>query len=635
MNHYPGSAVTAERIDAQLRELSRRVSEVSADFTAFVRTDLAEPARPQVQYATPRAPAAPYPQPPYPQPPSSQAPSSQAHFPQAPWPQPPYPQSAPPRPPAAARKSVAERLSSAAERGLVGRVLATFGVAITLIGVVLLLVLAAQAGLLRPEVRVAGGAALAVALFAAGARIGRHTPKRSGAAALVATGVATALFDVLACSTIYHWLPPVAGVLSGGAIAGAGLVLAHRWDSQALCLMVSVPVLVFAPVITDGSDEVLVGFTLAYAAAVLWPGRGRDWTAVFLVNTAGATLPLLAAGVSGDPADWFFGAAVAANLTLALASALILLPSSSRPVLIALGSAAAALPVMALPGVLDRPSSAAVAAVCALLLVGVVIGTAHRTPVPLGARSVWLSAAALIAPVTVAYAATDDVDAAALLGIALVAAVAVRHAGSQQRVLLVIATALAGIGLCAMAAAGAVEQLWSPDALDTPRRVGMLVAAAVAIAVVGVLAAAWAARPRLRAEYCWTVGGVLCLGLLTQVCLGTAQLITGGTESGFRAGHTAATLVWFAAAAAALLRARRLHDGPRAITLTAGLAVSVAAVGKLFLFDLSALDGLFRVVAFVAAGLVLLALGVAYAQSLGADGSGHGVHPHAPAGSGR
>ena len=36
--------------------------------------------------------------------------------------------------------------------------LAIAGVAVTLIGVVLLLVLAAQAGILRPEFRVAGGA---------------------------------------------------------------------------------------------------------------------------------------------------------------------------------------------------------------------------------------------------------------------------------------------------------------------------------------------------------------------------------------------------------------------------------------------------------------------------------------------
>ena len=52
--------------------------------------------------------------------------------------------------------------------------LAVAGVAVTLIGVVLLLVLAAQAGILRPEMRVGAGAVLAVGLVAVGARINRR-----------------------------------------------------------------------------------------------------------------------------------------------------------------------------------------------------------------------------------------------------------------------------------------------------------------------------------------------------------------------------------------------------------------------------------------------------------------------------
>ncbi len=535
---------------------------------------------------------------------------------------------------------MAEGLSSAAERGVVGRVLAAFGVGITLIGVVLLLVLAAQAGLLRPEARVAGGAVFAVALFAAGARIGRRPAKRPGAAALVATGVAAALLDVLACTTIYHWLPPVAAVLIGAAIAGGGLVLAHRWDSQALCLMVSVPLLVFAPEVTWGVDGTLVVFMIAYAAATLWLQRGRDWTAVFLVNTVATSVPLIAVTVSVAPVDSFFGAStrvvfgstVVGNLILALASALILLPSSTRPVLVALGSAAAGVPVLTVFGVLDRPSAIALAAVCALLPALTAIGTAHRASVGVGARAVWLSTASVIATVTVVCASTHAAAAAALLGTALVMAVAVRYAGELQRTLLIIATVIAGIGLWAMVFEGAVIQLTDVDSLRTQERAGLLAAAVVGITATGLLTVAWADRARSRAALCWTFGGLLGLGLVTQACLAAAQLITGGTETGFRAGHTVATLLWFAAAAAALIRARGLDRGPRAVALTAGLAVSVAAVGKLFLFDLATLDGLLRVVAFVAAGLVLLALGVSYAQSLGGDEGAHGLRPQAPSG---
>jgi uncharacterized membrane protein len=46
-------------------------------------------------------------------------------------------------------------------------------------------------------------------------------------------------------------------------------------------------------------------------------------------------------------------------------------------------------------------------------------------------------------------------------------------------------------------------------------------------------------------------------------------------------------------------------------------------MAKLFLFDLGTLDGIFRVVAFIVVGLVLLAMGTGYARSLAArrDGS--------------
>jgi uncharacterized membrane protein len=44
--------------------------------------------------------------------------------------------------------------------------------------------------------------------------------------------------------------------------------------------------------------------------------------------------------------------------------------------------------------------------------------------------------------------------------------------------------------------------------------------------------------------------------------------------------------------------------------------LTAAAMAKLFLFDLGTLDGIFRVVAFIVVGLVLLAMGSGYARSL-------------------
>ncbi|WP_248499531.1 DUF2339 domain-containing protein [Tomitella gaofuii] len=519
----------------------------------------------------------------------------------------------------------------AAERGLVGRGLAAGGAVITLVGVVMLLVLAARAGLLRPEVRVAGGAVLAVALIAAGARIGRDAERRAGAIALVATGVAAGLFDTLAASSIYHWIPSAAAIAAGAAITAGGAWHAHRWDSQALCVLVSVPLFMFAPIVTAGIDEVLIGFMLACTAAMLWPQVGRDWTVLFVVNTAAVTLPLLFAGVGDDLNPWFVGAAVAAGLALALASAMALLPTSTRGALLGLGSAAAALPVFTLPTMLDRPVAAVVAGVCTVLLAAGALGTSRRAAVPVSCRTTWLAAAAVTALAAIAYAASGEVATPCLLSTCMVIALGARRAGDLRRALQIIATAFGAAGAAAMVYAGAIAQLTAPGGLAPSMQASMLTSSLVAIAAAAALTVMWATDPRTEDGPIWIAGGVVMLTLATQLCISTADLVTGGTEGGFRAGHTAATLVWFAAAAAALLWARSAEGRARTVVLATGLVVAAAGVAKLLLFDLAALNGMFRVIAFVAAGLVLLALGVAYTQRH--TGEGPDRQPAAASGS--
>ncbi len=633
-------AATAEHIHDQLRDLARRVAAVTADFQAY--TGAAHGNHPQVPYSAPPGSAhrpPPHPQPAYPHPQPAYPPPQPAYPHSRPRPGSTYPPGAyapsgPARPPQvhaphvqpraqsrpAPVPSLSDRIASAAERGLIGRVLAAGGVAITLVGVVLLLVLAAQAGLLRPEIRVAGGAVFAAGLFAAGAFIGRRTSRRPGAIALVATGVAAALFDALAAASVYAWLPPLAAVVTGGAVAGAGLYLAHRWDSQTLCLMVSLPLLVFAPIVTGGVDEVLIGFMLAYAAATLWLQPGRDWTALFLVNTAATTAPLLAASYDQDLTRWVFGAGVVSGVTLAVASAIVLLPSSTRGTFLALGSAAAALPVLSAATVLDRPGAAAVAGIGAAVLGAAALGTASRSGIPHACRVVWLCASAVAVLSAVLIAVSSEAAATAVLGIALVVAVAARRAGTLRSALLVVAASFAALGGVLMVAAGAVDQLLVPGALPDGRHIAALVTVLMAVAATAALIPGWAAASGPHGGRWRIGGGLVMLWLVTQLCISVADVVTGGTATGFRAGHTVATLLWFGAAAAALVRARSQHGRTRTITLSAGLAVIAAAVAKLLLFDLAALDGLFRVIAFVVAGSVLLGLGVAYAQRLTDDG---------------
>ncbi|SEL83911.1 DUF2339 domain-containing protein [Rhodococcus maanshanensis] len=64
-------------------------------------------------------------------------------------------------------------------------------------------------------------------------------------------------------------------------------------------------------------------------------------------------------------------------------------------------------------------------------------------------------------------------------------------------------------------------------------------------------------------------------------------------------------------------------SGPGASRAGAGLTLTFAALAKLFLFDLATLDGMFRVLAFIGVGLLLLAAGTRYARAF-AEGAQRG-----------
>jgi uncharacterized membrane protein len=101
------------------------------------------------------------------------------------------------------------------------------------------------------------------------------------------------------------------------------------------------------------------------------------------------------------------------------------------------------------------------------------------------------------------------------------------------------------------------------------------------------------------------------LGMLYGVAVATLAvvLLALPDRTGFLTGHVAVTVSW--TVAALVLLARGLTSVP---LRTAGMSLVGAAVAKLVLFDLATLDGVARVVAFLGAGLVLLAAGTRYAR---------------------
>ncbi|WP_019202418.1 DUF2339 domain-containing protein, partial [Tsukamurella sp. 1534] len=184
----------------------------------------------------------------------------------------------------------------------VARVLAGTGVLVTLIGVAFLLVLAAQAGLLGPAVRVGLGTALAGGLLGGALWLHRRPGGRTGAQALAATGVAAAYLDTVAVTGVYHWVHPVAGLAIAGLIALGGLALAARWRSQWLGVALFAPTYLLAPSLADDA-YLLGGFTLVLAVASIAVRRPAAWPWLHVVRSAGTAATFAVLAAAAGPAD--------------------------------------------------------------------------------------------------------------------------------------------------------------------------------------------------------------------------------------------------------------------------------------------------------------------------------------------
>ncbi|MHC9292871.1 DUF2339 domain-containing protein [Mycobacterium sp. LTG2003] len=581
----PQRALVA-RLSADFTAISAYLARASADLTELDRllANRAEPAAPQwipAQY------------PMYAQPPQA----------------PVYPAASPPRPQAPPERS----------EGWIGKVLAVAGVAVTLIGVVLLLVLAAQAGILRPEVRVAAGAALAAALVAAAHWLYRRPGGRVGAIALAATGVAAAYMDVIAATTIYAWIPAAAGLALASAIGGGGLMMARRWNSEHLGLLVLVPLIGLAPLLTDGITLLLIGFMLALTAASLPVQYGRDWLWMYAARTAASTVPLLLALTSaaiGDREDLMLATACVLAAMLAITGALVLLRATARPATMAVLAAVGVVPLLCVSASVDRVLAALmISALAAGLLAVVALG--DRLPgVVAAVRGVWgaLSAAAALVAVIVAF------DGSLAGPVLLAMAIVVGAAGGRDAI---GRWAAAGFGLFG----GAFYLGYAPPRtlvhateMSSGVEVSVLVASILVIGATLVIVRALAHvsdDDTIRALW---IAAAAAIGYAVTTFTVTLGVLIGGTGGGFFAGHMAATICWIAAAAGLFTYAARQPKSRRSLPIGAGLALVAAAMAKLFLFDLGTLGGIFRVAVFIVVGQILLGMGAGYARLLSQQG---------------
>lgn len=578
-------------------------------------------AQPQAQQAEqpqpqPQVPQQPYPHPQYQHPQYAhyqqqyqQAQYQQAQY--AQWRQQQYRQQHTPQQPyrpyqPVPKVTLGEKLS---KEGAGSRLLAWIGGAVTLLGVVLFLVLAIQRGWFGPLPRVLGGAVLGAALVGIGLRLHRTPAGRTGAFALAATGIGALYLDAIAATTMYEYLPAYAGLAIGLLIAVGGLLLAVRWKSSLLATAVVLGCVVCAPIITQGFTPQLVAFLLVVQVASTPVQLRQSWPSVAVA----AGIPPLVASVFSTAFTGFGGST--ANTAAALAAggaglALALIVTLKRP-----GDAAA----LALLAVAPAPSLLA-----ALFLpkTPAVLVTASVALVLLGvwAAGQWLDgwtgdlagAAGLLAALQTTMTLFDgSARSAILIGegvlLALVALWTKKHVAL-----------FGGLGFAVIGGMIAF-------AFDVPPTLFFLIrnrpdadlaaALLVAVAILAVsITLPWVAHRlglfKAASENVvpWLFAGVCGLyGAGAMVLCGALLAVPG--RSGFLVGHVVITVSWTVAALVLLIR------GISAVSLRViGFVLVGAAVLKLVLFDLSALDGLARVAAFLLAGLVLLGAGTRYAK---------------------
>src|SRR5699024_11183008 len=224
-----------------LADLDARLGRIAAE-VAETRAGLAELGRRQSQHGRAWRPEQ-QPQPPPPQP--------------APGWRPDQPPSGRPARPWRARPRTPAQRPGRAPRVTAATALAAIGGAVMLAGVVFLLVAAIQAGLFPPLARVVAAAVLAAILVGLGLRLqarheagARAEPEpeaweragawsvNPGAPALVGTGFAAAILDVIASTTLYQWVPVPAAYALVGGLALAGMILAQRWSSGLLACLI-------------------------------------------------------------------------------------------------------------------------------------------------------------------------------------------------------------------------------------------------------------------------------------------------------------------------------------------------------------------------------------------------------------
>jgi uncharacterized membrane protein len=438
---------------------------------------------------------------------------------------PPPPPPRPPIPPRPARAPM--DWGALAARVFTARTLAWAGGLATVLGVVLLFVMAASRGWVTPPMRVGIGVAVSIALLAAALELDRRSWRADAILAAAGAGVAGLYTSLWASTWLYHLLSGAAASPLAALIAAVAVAVAIRIRQEPLAVF-GVSGAMVAPVLVS-LDVTAAGllFAAVMMAAVLPLYARLRWSLLVRVTAGiGFVEALSLLGVSSRAAFGLPVVAVAAVAALLAAAALLveLLPLHGRRLTWTGGAiVSAAFTLSMADGFLfGGLRTAAGHSLAGLALVGVALAWALLACVPALVRRPHADLADLLAAFALAAAATATgllmggpalvcgwaAESAALVGVAERVA---RRSGVRRRRL----TAASGVYLALATIAAYIQVQPTPEHLPhigAGSWQGSVALAAVALAGIAFcFGLRWLERPERDAA--WAVPA-LALGYL-------------------------------------------------------------------------------------------------------------------------
>ena len=497
-----------------------------------------------------------------------------------------------------------------------GRILAALGGLIILIGVVLFLVIAVDRGWIGVEARVALAFAGSTALLAVGLFLYERRGQTDAAIAAVATALASLYASLTYGTAVQEVIGHTAGLLVAGLIGISGAVIAVRWRSQIVAALGMLGALA-APVLVDSGTSTLALAFMALAlvgtvAILVWQRWG--WLAIgaFLLTAPqlafwaddrnGLLLPLLVLAL-------YWCAFVVAAIGFELRVPTSKLRVSSTSVLLLNAAFAAALGGSLID---ERGSLDGVTAwVLGLTVVHVLLGGfGFRQRMSPEIAGLLVAIGIGLSGITLALALDGPVLVVGWSAEAAILAWVAKRTGEERALVFSIA-------FLSLAAIHTLVDEAPPDALlDGVGDLGQALVATLAVGVAALLMGLLVERRDVAMLLLVTAA----VSFVYAASLGIVDLIQGDQIERSQTAQVVLSAFWASIGLVAIVVGlvrdlRELRYG--------GLVLLGLGVAKLFLYDLAELEQLYRVLSFIAVGLLLLAGAYAYqrVRSVGRPGT--------------